>query len=190
MAASRRTRPGGRHDSRTPHHSGHERSANAEMAEGVSAALKEVVASHALFLEGVKIGRGGKNLVVKVVVDLPSGPGGVDSDRLTEVSRSISERLDDVDLVQGAYTLEVSTPGAERSLRDPRHFSRAQGRLVELQVVGGRSVSGRLVSVNGDTLKVQVEGGQRSVPMAEVVSGRVKIDMNRAAQAPIEEEED
>ena len=85
------------------------------MTESISAALDEVVASCGLYLETVKVGRGGKNLVVKVVVDLPSGPGGVDSDRLTEVSRDISQRLDDVDLVQGAYTLEVSTPGAERT---------------------------------------------------------------------------
>ena len=155
------------------------------MTESISAALDEVVASCGLYLETVKVGRGGKNLVVKVVVDLPSGPGGVDSDRLTEVSRDISQRLDDVDLVQGAYTLEVSTPGAERSLREPRHFSRAQGRLVELRTVDGKSVVGRLVS-----LSVQVEGNRRSVPMAEVVSGRVKIDMSRAPQSAIEEEED
>ena len=114
----------------------------------------------------------------------------MDSDRLTEVSRDISQRLDDVDLVQGAYTLEVSTPGAERSLREPRHFSRAQGRLVELRTVDGKSVVGRLVGLSGDTLNVQVEGNRRSVPMAEVVSGRVKIDMSRAPQSAIEEEED
>ena len=91
-----------------------QRARNAKVAEQITNELQSIIAESGLYLESVKIGRGGTRTVVKVVVDLPEGPGGVDSDSLTDVSRAISKRLDDVDLVEGAYTLEVSTPGAER----------------------------------------------------------------------------
>jgi len=96
-------------------------------------ALAPVVENAGLFLEGVTVKSAGKRSVVAVVVDIIDGPGAVTSDQLGEVSRAISTAMDQLkEAPRGAYTLEVTTPGATRELTDLRHFRRAEGRLVNL----------------------------------------------------------
>ena len=108
------------------------------MADAIARRLTElltpVVEGAGAFLEGIKTTRAGKYSTVRVLVDLPDGPGELGLDALTEVSRAVSAALDEADPVKGRYTLEVSTPGAERELSTPRHFRRAVGHDVELTV--------------------------------------------------------
>lgn len=59
--------------------------------------------------------------------------GGVDLDALAEASRAISAWLDANDPIEGRYTLDVSSPGLERRLRTPAHFSGAVGEIVTLR---------------------------------------------------------
>ncbi len=154
-----------------------QRARNAKVAEQITNELQSIIAESGLYLESVKIGRGGTRTVVKVVVDLPEGPGGVDSDSLTDVSRAISKRLDDVDLVEGAYTLEVSTPGAERKLTETRHYSRAIGRLVALRLADGEAVTARIESLDGDIVNVRVPEGPRRIKLTDIVSARVQVEL-------------
>lgn len=154
-----------------------QRARNAKVAEQITNELQSIIAESGLYLESVKIGRGGTRTVVKVVVDLPEGPGGVDSDSLTDVSRAISKRLDDVDLVEGAYTLEVSTPGAERKLTEARHYSRAIGRLVALRPSSGEAVTARIESLDGDIVNARVPEGSRRIKLADIASARVQVEL-------------
>lgn len=118
-------------------------------------ALSPVVAAHTLLLEDVRVRGGGRHRTVTVVVDLPDGPGGVSSDQLDEVSRAVSAHLDGVDdLLTGPYRLEVTTPGISRPLTEPRHFRRAQGRLVTVTTTDG-SVQGRVLMADDDGLQIQ-----------------------------------
>ncbi len=182
--SSQRRRPKGRNDrqtgSRNPRQAeahAAQRAKNAQIVQQISSELESVVHEAGLYLESVKTGRGGTRMVVKVVVDLPEGPGGVDSDSLTEVSRAISKRLDDVDLVEGAYTLEVSTPGAERKLTEPRHFSRAIGRLVAFHLSDGTALNARIDEINGDILSLRSPQGPRSIELSDIASARVQVEL-------------
>lgn len=71
-------------------------------------------------------GRPGQALV-RVYVD---AEGGVDLDTVAQVSEEISRGLDLRDPIPGRYTLEVSSPGIERTLRAPEHFVASVGRKV------------------------------------------------------------
>ncbi|GAV94220.1 YhbC family protein [Actinomyces denticolens] len=89
------------------------------LASRLTDLLAPVVEAEGLFLEGIETTRAGRHSAVRVIVDLPDGPGDLDLDRIGEATAALSAALDDADPVKGQYTLEVSTPGAERELRSP-----------------------------------------------------------------------
>ncbi len=67
----------------------------------------------------------------------PTGAGGVGIDDITAVTRAVSRALDEADPIAGAYRLEVSSPGLERSLRVPAHFTWAVGQTISVKTVPG-----------------------------------------------------
>lgn len=148
--------------------------------------LAPVVTGSGLYLEDVDVSGPARKRLVRVTVDLPDGPGGVGSDQLGDVSRAVSAALDDVDdAIEGAYLLEVTTPGVSRPLTKARHFRRAEGRLVTIDTTDG-SVTGRVTAVDPDTvhlLEESAKGGQKrhEVPLASITQGRIEIELRRAA---------
>lgn len=73
--------------------------------------------------------------LVRVVVDSPSGAG---LDAISDATRAVSGALDAHDPLPGQrYTLEVTSPGVERPLRDPRHFTRAVGETITVRTRTG-----------------------------------------------------
>lgn len=101
--------------------------------------------------------------VLKVTIDtLPGSPGGVDVDTLAQCTRLVSRELDHTDPIPGHYTLEVSSPGLERTLRTPRHFQREIGKTVSIRLrdVGNtdRRLNGVLVAADDTTCTVRVDG--------------------------------
>lgn len=170
-------RPPARRDNHAPQ-APRAKGAGSQLQARVIEAIEPVVKESGLYLESVKVGRGGQRCVVRVAVDLPAGPGGVGSDQLAEVSRAISAHLDDVDLIEGAYNLEVSTPGADRLLIEPRHFSRAQGRLIKVTPVEGKPVVARLEAVEGDILVLRGDNGTWRQPIRDIAKARVQISFD------------
>ena len=67
--------------------------------------------------------------------------GGVDIDCCEAVSRPLSDKLDETDPIQGAYTFEVSSAGLDRALRKPEHFEKCLGEQVDVKLY--RPVEGR-----------------------------------------------
>ncbi|MBC5715877.1 ribosome maturation factor RimP [Flintibacter faecis] len=60
--------------------------------------------------------------------------GGVSIDDCEAVSRPLSDLLDEADPIEGSYTFEVSSAGADRVLKKPEHFARFQGQEVEVKL--------------------------------------------------------
>jgi len=145
-----------------------------ELQDTLTSHLGPVVAGAGLLLEGVKVASAGRRKLVRAVVDLPDGPGGVSSDALIEVSRLISQALDDADLVPGSYTLEVTTPGVDRPLTEPRHFRRAVGRLVEVTTPAGTR-AGRLTEVTPDTIVL----GDAVIALADISAALTQVELTR-----------
>jgi len=78
--------------------------------------------------------------------------GGVNLDELGDATRAVSAALDEIDPMPGRYTLSVSSPGLERRLRTPAHFTRAVGETVTIRIHAGtedvRRVTGTLTSAD------------------------------------------
>ncbi len=147
-------------------------------AQRVRTAVEPAVTAEGLLLEDVVVTRAGRRSVVRVVVDLPDGPGGVGSDQLSDVSKAVSTALDVADPVSGAYVLEVTTPGTDRPLTEPRHFRRAVRRMVRLTLRDGSTRAGRLVEA-GEDLVLEVDGRRDEVPAGDVVRGVVEVELTR-----------
>src|ERR1700761_8561474 len=93
--------------------------------------------------------------------------GGINLDELGDATRDVSAALDELDPIPGRYILSVSSPGLERRLRTPAHFSRAVGEKVTVRVNAGtaevRRLTGTLASADdsGFTLTgPDVPGGE------------------------------
>ena len=152
------------------------------MADAIARRLTElltpVVEGAGAFLEGIKTTRAGKYSTVRVLVDLPHGPGELGLDALTEVSRAVSAALDEADPVKGRYTLEVSTPGAERALSTPRHFRRAVGHDVELVVEDDgvdAVLTGTVTAADEDSVTLQADGRERVLALDDVRQARMVV---------------
>ncbi len=125
------------------------------MTDDLFAMLQPVVGAADLELVDVELRSG----VLLVTVDRA---GGVDLEALTDANRAVSTVLDDLDPIPGRYTLEVSSPGVERTLRTPAHFVKAIGETVTVktrpQVPGDRRLRGELLAADAEGLELAVDG--------------------------------
>ncbi|MFS0716053.1 ribosome maturation factor RimP [Arthrobacter sp. 1P04PC] len=168
-------------------------------AERLYALLAPAVQANRLYLEDVSIHIAGANRVVHVVVDLPQEEtGGVSLDVIAEISKTLSDILDeDPSTDSRPYELEVSSPGVGRPLTEERHWHRARGRMVTVNVIQGDNVTGRIQSVDssGVTLVPELavkkgmkpkQGDPVKLPFDRIRSGKVEIEFSHLEEAPLE----
>lgn len=122
-------------------------------------------------------GRPGRT-VVRVYVDSERG---VDLDTVAQVSEEISRGLDLRDPIPGAYTLEVSSPGLERTLRSPEHFALSVGRDVVVKttdVLVGNShrVEGRIEAVGDRSTVLALEDEKVEIPFDSIKTARTVFE--------------
>jgi ribosome maturation factor RimP len=115
--------------------------------------------------------------VLRITVDRD---GGVDLETIATISEKLGRRLDLEDFGEGAYQLEVSSPGLERPLRGPAQFTRCIGWQVEVRTVEpveGSSVHvGTLVASDDRAIDVEVDGVVRRLGHQEIASARTVVD--------------
>lgn len=108
----------------------------------------------------------------------------LDLDALSEVTRAVSRALDEADPIPGRYTLEVTSPGLERTLRTPDHFAGAIGERVKIKtdpgVEGDRRVEGVLEAADGAGIAVRTGEGEaaevRRLSYDDVVRARTVFE--------------
>lgn len=119
----------------------------------------------------------GKRYTLRLFLDKP---GGITLDDCAALSRLLGEIIDVHEIINHAYTLEVSSPGLTRSLKKVEDFQRFAGRLARITVRGGtgkRSLfRGELIGLEGEAVALQ-EGSQiHHIPLADIVRARLDID--------------
>ena len=88
-----------------------------------------------------------------------------------------------------SYTLEVSSPGLDRALTEPRHWRRAAGRLVKASVRDAKDVTGRVLEADGSGVTFDVDGTKRTVPYDALGAGRVQVEFSRPGARTDDDEE-
>jgi len=117
-----------------------------------------------------------------------AGGGGVAVEDCEAVSREVSAQLDVEDPISGNYTLEVSSPGLDRPLFTPAHFERFTGEVakvgLKLPQDGRRRLQGRILGVDGDTIRVDLDGQVFEVAHGNVEKARLVPDWAALGLAP------
>ncbi len=136
--------------------------------------IRPVVAAAGMDLESVRVRAAGRRRLLRVVVDSDRG---VSLDDAAAISRKLSAALDTMAVMGDfPYTLEVSSPGVDRPLTDPRHWRRAVGRLVQVTAAESGSISGRIVAADSDGVTLEIEGARRRFGYAALGAGAVQVE--------------
>lgn len=112
---------------------------------------------------------------LRITIDKPDGF--ISLDDCERVSRVADPLLDQANLIQDSYTLEVSSPGAERKLRDRAEYERFVGRKVNIRYRAGETevaLEGQLGSV--DDTGVIIRGRKDEVThlqWTDIIAGRL-----------------
>ena len=154
----------------------------AAQRERLVTVLGPAVASAGCDLEEVTVSPAGKRKIVRVVV---ASDAGVTLDEVAAVSRAVTEVLDarDTELFGASpYVLEVSSPGVDRPLTEPRHWRRAVGRLVEVSVAG-TPTRARVTGADDAGVELADEAGTRTRHgWAELGEGKVQVEFGKVEQ--------
>ena len=148
--------------------------------ERVRAVIEPVVASRGLELFDLE--QAGP--VLRVTVDRE---GGVDIDAIADVTRAVSRAMDEHDPIAGAYTLEVSSPGLERTLRTPAHWAWAVGRTVSVKTYPnhpiGRRFAGTVTDATDTTVTIALDepvGESVTLALGEIAKARTTFEWGPA----------
>ena len=150
------------------------------VSETVRGVAERVTSARGFELVDVELKRDRSGAQVRLFVDKE---GGIGLEELQSVSEEVSAILDAEDPIEGAYTLEVSSPGLDRPLKGEADYRRFVGRLARLSsyepVEARRHWTGRLESVEDGAvvLRLEKEGGARArVPLEKIAHGRLEVE--------------
>jgi len=132
-----------------------------DMAEQVRLLLQPILLSLGLSLWDLEFQKQGSKWLLRVYIDREVS--GVTLDDCEAVSRDLSTALDVEDIIPHTYTLGVSSPGLDRTLSKPEHYTRFSGSSVKVktyqQINGQKVFHGKLLGLAGELVKVELETG-------------------------------
>lgn len=147
----------------------------------VEALLTEPVAGLGVRLLDTRLVQEGR-WTLRLVIDRPASA--VTLDDCARVSELAGRILDVEDPIPQAFALEVTSPGMFRPLKERRHFEQSVGKVVRLTLAHealperkDRTPRGVLVAVEGETLRLDVQGEPLTVPLQAVKKARLDPDL-------------
>jgi ribosome maturation factor RimP len=151
--------------------------------------VEPVVSAEGFEVDSLTVTAAGRRSILRLTVDADDG---VDLDSVARVSRAVSDALDEAGAAAfaGPYSLEVSSPGVDRPLTDERHWRRATGRLVTVDV-DGKPVTARVTEVEPSGVTLRDAAGRTIVATWSTLgAGRVQVEFNRPAEWETTDEND
>lgn len=143
------------------------------MAE-IKEKIEELVNAHLkddrIFLVDVQIAGGRNARKITVLVDSDEG---VSIDECARISRSLSEDLDQMDIIEGNFFLDVSSPGLDQPLKLERQYRKNIGRNVKVVTKEGAEIKGKLKSISDEGIMLE---RQPSKKLKESIKDFIKFE--------------
>ncbi len=151
-------------------------------ADHISQRLEPTISGLGFELWGIERGRNAQNQLLRVFIDKPEG---ITVDDCELVSAQVADLIEVNELIGGAYTLEVSSPGTDRILFKPDQWPPFIGETVQVKlrspVAGKRRMTGKLLASDDETATVEDETGPVRLPFSAVERARLAPDWSQAA---------
>jgi ribosome maturation factor RimP len=150
-----------------------------DAVEQVRQLLDPILESMGLMLWDLEFQKQGPHWLLRVFIDRETG--GVTLTDCETVSRDLSAALDVEDIIAHAYTLEVSSPGLDRTLSKPEHFIRFAGSAVKIktyQAINNEKVfRGKLLGMTDSVVKIELESGTvLEIPMSNITKASLEVE--------------
>lgn len=152
-----------------------------ELRSQLLALLEPLCVARALDVWGVEIlfGAGGRHRLVRIYLDSPAG---VDVEDCAEISRRLSLVLDVEDIIPGAYTLEISSPGLERLFFSPDQLQPYLGRTIRARLQdthdGRKNFKGSLIALNSPQFTLSVDGVHHTLNWEDVAKAHLVHELD------------
>ena len=148
----------------------------ANVTDTVAALARPVVEEAGCTLWDVEYVKEAGSWFLRVYIDRE---GGVSIDDCEAVSRPLSDLLDQADPIEGSYTFEVSSAGADRALKKPEHFTRFRGSEVEVKLYrpreGRKEFVGLLRNYEDGAVTLEMNGEEAVFTKQEIALVRLYL---------------
>ena len=139
--------------------------------------LQTIVTQCEVEVYDVEYVKEGSDYYLRIYIDKQDGVNIIDCEN---VSRALSEKLDEMDFIPEAYILEVSSPGLGRTLKKDRHLEKSIGQLIEIKLFKAQNnrkeFSGILESFNNDEIIIQNEDKQETFSRKDIAIIKLALD--------------
>lgn len=146
--------------------------------EKTESLLSPIVERFGVEVYDVEYVKEGKEYYLRVYIDKPEG---VNIQDCENVSRALSDALDDADFIPDAYILEVSSPGLGRVLKKDKHLEKSLGEAVELKaykpIDGQKEFEGMLRAYDAESVTIEVNGDLRRFDRPDIATIRLALDI-------------
>jgi ribosome maturation factor RimP len=122
----------------------------------------------------------GKRGNEKVVI-LVDGDEGISVDICAEISRSVSEELELLNMFEESYTLDVSSPGLDFPLTSERQYNKNIGRQLKIDLSSGERIKGDLKRTDNSGITLNIKTGKKTenedlfIPFSDIKSSKVLV---------------
>lgn len=141
------------------------------------ALLTPIVEKFGVSIYDVEYVKEGSDYYLRAYIDKPEG---VDIQDCENVSRALSDALDEADFIPEAYILEVSSPGLGRTLKKDKHLQSGIGQEVEVKLFKAvdkcKEFIGILESFDADHLTITMDGEPKTFARADIALIRLTFD--------------
>jgi ribosome maturation factor RimP len=150
-----------------------------DIAEKIRQILDPILESMGMSLWDLEFHKQGPQWLLRIFIDRESG--GVTLNDCETVNRDLGAALDVEDIISHPYTLEVSSPGLDRTLSKPEHFARFTGNMVKIktfQPINGQKVfRGTLLGLVEGKVSVELETGVvLEIPMTGITKASLEVE--------------
>ena len=152
--------------------------ASKEIEERVRTLSDSILSGEGMELADLEYRRERNGWVLRIYVDKE---GGVNLDDCSRVSHEIGRRLDVEDIIEHPYTLEVSSPGLNRPLRNEKDFFKYRGRVIRVKtfdpIEQRRQFKGRLRGVVDNKIEMEIDKGEIHIPLSNIAKANLEIEL-------------